>query len=134
MFDDACERLLDGLHVLVAEDDLIQCDGIAGWLAASGAVVVGPAHTLSEAQQLVAADWANIAVVDIDLGDGASFDLAENLQAKSLPFIFATAFQCRKVPPKFEHVRCLEKPFTQHALVRSLVLTVSETPHWHHGL
>lgn len=120
MCHDADQRPLDGLHILVAEDDFLQSDGIVSSIVASGGTVVGPAYTLPEAQQLIAADGFHIAIVDIDLGDGASFDLARNLQSQGLPFIFATGHDCRNVPPAFENIRCLEKPFTEHDLVRSL--------------
>ena len=129
MLDEADERRLDGLHVLVAEDDHIQCDGIVACITDFGATVVGPAHNLSEAHQLVTSNSIDIAVVDIDLGDGDTFDLARVLQSKGLPFIFATGYNCRKVPPDFGHVRCLEKPFTEDALVSSLVDAISQTRH-----
>ena len=85
MLDEADERRLDGLHVLVAEDDHIQCDGIVACITDFGATVVGPAHNLSEAHQLVTSNSIDIAVVDIDLGDGDTFDLARVLQSKGLP-------------------------------------------------
>ena len=129
MLDEADERRLDGLHVLVAEDDHIQCDGIVACITDFGATVVGPAHNLSEAHQLVTSNSIDIAVVDIDLGDGDTFDLARVLQSKGLPFIFATGYNCRKVPADFGHVRCLEKPFTEDALVSSLVDAISRTRH-----
>jgi DNA-binding NtrC family response regulator len=129
MRDNADQRPLDGLHILVAEDDFLQCDGICSSIVAAGGVVVGPAYTLPEAQQLVAANGFHIALVDIDLGDGTSFDLASKIESQGLPFIFATGLDCRNVPPAFEHIRCLEKPFTEHDLVRTLVETASSTRH-----
>lgn len=129
MFEYAVERQLDGLRVLVAEDDHIQCDGIVACVAALGAIVVGPAHSLPEAHELVASKPVDLAIVDIDLGDGASFDLAKALQSRSLPFVFATAYDCHKVPREFEHIRCVEKPFTERALVSSLVETVHHARH-----
>lgn len=129
MLDDTGGRRLDGLHVLVAEDDHIQCDGIVACITDFGATVVGPAHSLSEARELVRSNSVDIAVVDIDLGDGDTFDFARTLQSRGLPFIFATGYNCGKVPAGFEHIKCLEKPFTEHALVSSLVEAVSGTRH-----
>jgi CheY-like chemotaxis protein len=129
MLGDAGEGRLDGLHVLVAEDDHVQCDGIVACITDFGATVVGPAYNLTEAHQLITSNSIDVAVVDIDLGDGDTFDFARTLQSQGLPFIFATGYNCRKVPVDFEHVKCLEKPFTEHALVNSLVEAVSETRH-----
>lgn len=126
MLDDAGQKRLEGLHVLVAEDDHVQCDGIVACITDFGATVVGPAHSLSEARQLITSNSIDIAVVDIDLGDGDTFDFARALQSRGLPFIFATGYNCRKVPADFEHVKCLEKPFTEHALVSSVVEAISD--------
>jgi CheY-like chemotaxis protein len=129
MFDDASQRRLDGVHVLVAEDDYLQCDGICSVITDVGASVVGPAHSLSEAHRLVISTSIDIAVVDINLGDGESFDFARILRSRSLPFIFATGYDCREIPTDFGQVTCLEKPFTDHALVSALVEAVSEARH-----
>lgn len=125
MLDEAGKKRLEGLHVLVAEDDHVQCDGIVACITEYGATVVGPAHNLPEASQLVSSNAIDIALVDIDLGDGDTFDFARTLQAKGLPFIFATGYNCRKVPAAFKHVQCLEKPFTEHSLVSSLAEAAS---------
>jgi len=129
MFDEINGRRLDGLRILVAENDYIQCDGIVSCLAAMGATVVGPAHSLPEARQLLASNSIHFAIIDINLGDGVSFDLADALQSRSLPFIFATGYDCRNIPPELRHIKCLPKPFTEHALVSLLVDTVGETRH-----
>ena len=129
MRNDAEQRLLDGLHVLVAEDDQLQCDGICSAIADFGATVVGPAHSKSEAHRLAISAAIDIAVVDIDLGDGDSFDLARTLKSQGRPFIFATGYDCREIPPDFSQVKCLEKPFSEHALFSSLVEAVSATRH-----
>lgn len=127
MFEYASQRPLEGVHVLVAEDDHLQCDGICSVITDIGASVVGPAHSLSEAHRLVTSRSIDIAVVDIDLGDGNSFDFARILTSQNLPFIFATGYDCRQIPADFEQVKCLEKPFTEHALVSALVEGVSKT-------
>ena len=129
MFDDTGQRLLGGVHVLVAEDDHLQCDGICSVITGVGASVVGPAHSLSEAHRLVTSNSIDLAVVDIDLGDGDSFDFARILQSRCLPFIFATGYECRNIPSDFGQVKCLEKPFTEHALISALVEAISETRH-----
>lgn len=119
MFDDAGQRLLDGVHVLVAEDDHVQCDGICSVIIDIGASVVGPAHTLSEAHRLATSNSIDVAVLDI----------ARVLQSRNLPFIFATGYDCADIPPDFGQVSCLEKHFTEHALLSALVEAVSQTPH-----
>ena len=129
MVDDPSERRLGGLYILVAEDDHIQCDGMFTCIVALDALVVGPAHDMRTAQSLVAARAIDLAIIDIDLGDDASFDLADALHSRRLPFIFATGHNCRKIPDRFAHIACQQKPFTEHALVRSLALAAIDPRH-----
>ena len=121
--DASSARLLEGCHILVVEDDCIQCDGIVASLSDAGATIIGPAINLNDAMQLCDKGGIHFAVVDIDLGDGPSFDLAWHLRQLKVPFLFATGYECRKIPPGLEDVACLEKPFAQHALVHAAART-----------
>ena len=116
-------RLLEGCHILVVEDDCIQCDGIVASLSDAGATIIGPAINLNDAMQLCDKGGIHFAVVDIDLGDGPSFDLAWHLRRLQVPFLFVTAYECREIPPGLEDVTCLEKPFAGYVLVDAAART-----------
>lgn len=61
-------------------------------LEEQGACVVGPAASLSEARNLLEQSTPNIAVLDVNLNGELVFPLAEELQARGVPFVFATAY------------------------------------------
>ena len=129
MLHKVIERQFSGLHVLVAEDDYIQCDWIVACLSDLGASVVGPAHCALQAHELLASERVQFAIVDLDLGDGVSFELAGGLHSRQVPFIFATGYDCLEIPAEFAHIRCLLKPFTERALADLLTSAVSDTCH-----
>jgi DNA-binding response OmpR family regulator len=82
---------LDGLRILVVEDEPIIALHIAHTLAEAGAEVVGPAATVARALRLMDCSQVDAAVVDYRLeGETASL-LAHRLAAMRVPFFFHTS-------------------------------------------
>ena len=59
-------------------------------------------------------------ILDINLGRGASFDLARALHARSVPFLFSTGYDGSVIPAEFAHVPRLEKPVDIPRLLRAV--------------
>jgi DNA-binding response OmpR family regulator len=114
------KRALEGLRILVIEDDCMQADDIVRCLVEAGAVVLGPTGRPDEAHELIEDCWFDAAVLDIDLGAGPTFTLAERLAWLKQPFLFATGYGASTIPPRFVAVPILEKPFSPQALIGSL--------------
>src|SRR5688572_30148941 len=112
--------LLEGLHVLIVEDDYLQADGLCLCVTNAGAVVLGPAGKIDQAVALINMNGVDVAVVNINLGDGPSFEVAGHLLRSKLPFVFVTGYNCRTLPQDFRHVLCLGKPYSEDHLIRSL--------------
>ena len=117
--DSANFRMLEGHHILVVEDDQYQCDGIVGCLNDAGAVVVGPVGTVKDAMKLADTDGITVAILDIGLADGLSFELAQHLNRTGIPLLFVTGYDCRSIPPELTGMGCLEKPFAEHDLLQA---------------
>lgn len=64
--------LLDGLRVLVVEDEMMVSMLIEDMLTDLGCVVVGPASRLDEAIELANCSQLDCAVLDVNLGGGRS--------------------------------------------------------------
>lgn len=111
---------IHGLRVLVVEDDIVQSDELCLCMTDAGAIVVGPCGKAGEAIALIDAEGIDIAIVDINLGDGASYEVAGHLLAAKLPFLFVTGYDCVALPEEFGHVECLDKPFSEVHLVRAI--------------
>ena len=86
------DGVLKGLQILVVEDDFIVAFDMQTMLEDQGARVLGPASSLREAQEILAAQTPQAAVLDVNLNGEFVFPLVEQLRAKGVPFLFATAY------------------------------------------
>jgi CheY-like chemotaxis protein len=114
---------MSGMTVLVVEDDFIVAYDMQMMLEEQGARVLGPAASLAEAQALLASERPTVAVLDVNLGGEYVFPLAEELQAKDVPFLFATAYadDDRLFPQAARSAPRLAKPVLPNALIGQLL-------------
>ena len=84
---------LRGRRVLVVEDETMIAMLVEDMLGDLGCVVVGPAHRLEEALEVVRLeDGIDVALLDVNLAGEPVFTLADALRAKGVPAIFATGY------------------------------------------
>lgn len=113
--------------VLVVEDEFLLARDLTHALEQAGAVVIGPIPTVERALRRLPHEVLDAAVLDINLrGDDVS-DLADELKARAIPFVFATAYQDHDVARLHPDVRCLTKPIDMHKLIRALEDITDET-------
>lgn len=102
---------LNGLAVLIVEDEFYLADDLAVALSEAGARVLGPFGRLEDARrQIEGVDVVDLAVLDVDLVGERVFPLAELLREKRTPFLFATGYDADVIPDGFAEAPCLEKP------------------------
>lgn len=100
------------LKVLVVEDD-----ALVGLFLESLFETVGVEQGVEMAQSLEAANWLahsgafDIALLDVYLNGEPSFAVAELLQARGIPFAFASGYTCDETRQRFPNVPLLAKPF-----------------------
>jgi CheY-like chemotaxis protein len=114
------EMELNGKRVLVVEDEPIIAMSIEDMLGDLGCGVVGPALSATQADELARNEQLDAALLDLNLGDGASFPIALILRERRVPFSFATGYGRKGVPAAFSDVPVLPKPYTQDALATIL--------------
>jgi DNA-binding response OmpR family regulator len=122
------ELPLSGYRVLVVEDEYYIATDTARALRDAGAEVIGPCPTEAVAQSELSAQRPNAAVVDINLGLGASFKLAETLTELGIPFIFVTGYDQDVIPPAFAAVERLEKPVQLRSIVGAISKLLTAGP------
>ncbi len=111
---------LDGLRVLIVEDDFyLATDGKAA-LEEAGALVVGPFARAEHALPLVDSAQVDCAIVDINLGQGPSYAVATALGQRGIPFLFTTGYDAASIPERFRSVPRLEKPIEELDLLRAV--------------
>lgn len=110
-------RLLEGLNVLIVEDEFLIASTIAFTLAEHGAEIVGPAMTVDQGMNLAIKDGINAALLDLKLGGDVSIPIAQALQGRRVPFIFMTGYSDRVVLREFSGSPTIQKPFIESDLV-----------------
>jgi PAS domain S-box-containing protein len=109
-------------RVLLVEDEALVAMMIQECLGDFGYQVVGPIATATEAA--VRAEDGNFeaAVLDINLGDGAVYPIADMLAARGVPFVFVTGYDAESVEPRFRNIPILQKPIERDVLQRVFVV------------
>ena len=111
---------LDGLRVLVVEDEMMVSMLIEDMLAELGCEVVGPASRLDEAIDLAKSSEIDCAVLDVNLGGQPIFPLADLLRERGRPFAFATGYGDAGLREADRGSPVLQKPFREGDLARVL--------------
>jgi CheY-like chemotaxis protein len=111
---------LDGLKVLVVEDEMMVSMLIEDMLSDLGCQVVGPAARIEDALELVKSAEIDCAVLDVNLGGQPIFPLADVLRERGAPFAFATGYGDAGLREKDKGTPVLQKPFREVDLARIL--------------
>jgi CheY-like chemotaxis protein len=113
-------NVLDGLKVLVVEDEMMVSMLIEDMLTDLGCTIVGPASRLDEALALAREVELDCAVLDVNLGGQPIFPLADLLREKGAPFAFATGYGDAGLRDVDKGAPVLQKPFREADLARVL--------------
>ncbi|WCS23704.1 PAS domain S-box protein [Methylobacterium sp. NMS14P] len=117
--DMAGEADLMGCKVLVVEDDFFLAKDTERALKRAGGVVLGPVAREEQALALIETEAPTCALVDINLGQGAQFDVAGALQDLGVPFVFVTGYDDVVIPARFDGVERIRKPTDFRQVVRA---------------
>jgi CheY-like chemotaxis protein len=107
------------VRILILEDDPFIAMDLQSIVEGQGHEVVGVFDTLAEACEHLG-DGFEFALLDIDVADGKSFDLAGALMARRIPFAFVSASRPSELPAHLRDVAFIPKPFEEAAILRSI--------------
>jgi CheY-like chemotaxis protein len=110
---------LENVRVLLVEDDPLIALDLRQTLEAAGATVVGPAHTLSLASDLLRDNAIDVAVLDHLIVGGDSLPLADELRRRGLGFLFHTSHR-GVIPQRYPDVPVIDKPSRPGELVAAV--------------
>lgn len=118
------DRPLCGLRILVAEDNLLAAMEVEQTLLDLGCLPVGPVARLSHALELARSEALDGAVLDLNLRDELAFPVAEELERRGVPVIFATGYDdVDAVPEGLTGRPHLRKPYLGRELERLMIAT-----------
>ena len=116
-------RVLQGLRILVVEDEMMVAMLIEDLLKELGCTIVGPAASIEQALQLIASEAIDGAMLDLNLAGRAVYPVADELARRSIPFIFASGYGDQALTDRYNDRPRLRKPFRRLDLRRILTAT-----------
>lgn len=112
-------------NVLVVEDEFLIAMHLESLLDEMGHHVVGTAASVAEAIKFAREGNIDFAVLDINLAGSQSFPVADILQERGIPFIFASGYGSEGLVDKYRHVTTLRKPYDPRELERVMAATLT---------
>ena len=122
-------RLLDGLRILVLEDEFLIAMDVEQLCRDYGAGEVVIARDLAEIEAQDVALLFDAAIVDLMLGGLSTLDFASRLQAAGVPFIFASGHSdADEIKASFPGIRLVTKPYSGDDLIEAVAAAYGRRP------
>ena len=103
---------LEGKRILIVEDEPLIGITLTDILESVGCVVLGPAYDVRQAMNYLDVDRIDCAVLDVNLGAGqTSAPIADALEARKIPFMFATGYGEDALRSKDRERYRVDKPY-----------------------
>ncbi|MER9331696.1 response regulator [Mesorhizobium sp. M0152] len=116
-------HLLDGLRILVLEDEFLIAMDVEQLCRDHGAGEVVIARDLAEIDDRKVVTQFDAAVVDLMLGGVSTLGFAAGLREAGMPFVFASGYSdAEEIKVSFPGVRLVAKPYSGEDLVEAVAL------------
>jgi len=110
--------------VLLVEDEVMIRMMVADMLQELGYAIAGEAGDIDEGVRLVQVTDFDIAILDVNVNGKVISPVAEAIQLRDIPFVFATGYGVQGLPEKFRDRPTLQKPFQIETLARTIEATL----------
>ena len=121
-------RRLAGRRLLVVEDNFLIAHEIASLLKTHGAIVLGPASTVSQALRLLRRSPPDGALLDVKLGNETGEPVAAAARQRRVPILLLTGIDPSAFPAALANEQYLSKPFQAAELVAAVASLLTEPP------
>jgi CheY-like chemotaxis protein len=118
-----CEHQLplQGRGILLVEDEAIVSMLLEDMLNELGCHVVEIASRVDTALKAVEARPFDVAILDVNLKGETSYPIADLLELRKMPFLFATGYGTQVIPEQYRQHIVLQKPFRKQELEEALL-------------
>ena len=110
--------------VFLVEDEVMIRMMVSEMLEELGYEVAAEAGDIDEAVRLVQCTEFDIAILDVNVNGRVISPVAEAVQLRNRPFVFATGYGVQGLPEKFRDRPTLQKPFQMETLARMIESTL----------
>ena len=112
---------LNGLRILIVEDEAAISLLLEDMLLDFGCEVVGPAGRLAAALDLAASETFDLAILDVNVAGESIYPVAEALEQRNVPFVFSTGYGSAGIKDVYRDRPVVQKPFAQSDLRQRLL-------------
>jgi CheY-like chemotaxis protein len=119
-------RFLEGLRVLVVEDEAIISFLLEDMLGDLGAIDVRHAGNVQSALAFLDGHTPDLAVLDVNLGGDRVYPVAEVLEARGVSFVFTTGYGRDGIEPRWSARPVVQKPFDVESMTAALRVLIGE--------
>ena len=112
---------LTGKRILVVEDEPLIAMVLEDILIEFGSQVVGPAKSVDSALDLAREEAIDAAVLDLNLAGRKSYPVAEELQRRDVPYLFATGYGGDDLAPEQSGAVTVAKPYKSSEIGEALL-------------
>ncbi len=117
---------LKGLKVLVVEDQAPIALQMEDMLVESECEVVGPASRVGQALRLLSDNAVDAAVLDLNIAGELVYPVADALDARGLPYVFATGYSPSDVADRYGQRPVIQKPFSRRVFLEAIRDTIRQ--------
>lgn len=110
----------NGRRILVIEDEAMVAMGLEMILAEAGCNIVGPVGALCEAERVAREGNFDFALLDVNLRGEYTYEIADILGSRGIPFAFLTGYGPDSLPERFRSRQVLTKPFKANDLLNAV--------------
>ncbi|GAN69053.1 response regulator [Acetobacter orleanensis] len=115
------DTALRDMSILIVEDQFLIAMDVEQALAEHGLTQVRTVSSVREAMQAIRSKRPDLALLDFNLGEETSADIAQALHEANIPFLFATGHARRSmIPTEFQDVPVVRKPYAPATLIREM--------------
>lgn len=111
---------LQGIRVLIVEDETLVALMLEDMLEELGCLVLDIAWRLPQAIKVAETSNADVAVLDVNIAGERVDPVADILERRRIPFVFATGYGAAGLPQRLKAHPVLPKPVSSQELSRVL--------------
>ena len=117
-----------GGSVFLVEDEVMIRMMVADMLEELGYRVAAEAGEINEAIRLAQTAEFDLAILDVNVNGKVISPVADLIDARKLPFIFATGYGSSGLPEEYRDRPALQKPFQLETLAQMITSTLKRAP------
>jgi DNA-binding response OmpR family regulator len=111
---------LDGLSILIVEDEIIIGLMLAAEIGGAGATPIGPVTSVAGALKAVDARPVDAVILTTKLIDGSGADLATRLEERRIPYVVVSGYEEATLPSILRSAPFVAKPISTPLLMNAI--------------